>query len=162
MSFASCYESNEFNLPDAVDLYPVGTKIVIPDPTPMGATTSGIDLQLLTGLVAGTGQYVLPLGTWVYTGVTQVSVVTVGTAILSAVMRVQYNAVTVASADAGYNNGVTAVNLSATPQVSAVIVSNGVQLLTVELACGISGVGSTWVFSDGVNTTMTQTLVRVH
>lgn len=161
MSFASCYESNEFNLPEVVDPYPVGSKIAIADPTSIAAATaSGATLQLLTGLVAGTGQYVLPLGTWVYTGVTQLSVQTGGQSILAAVMRVQYNGVTVASADAGYNS--PGADLSLTPQVSAVIVSNGAQLLTVDLTCALNGGAGNWVFSDGAATTMTQTLVRVH
>jgi len=162
MSFASCYESNEFNLPEIADPYPVGTKIAIADPTAIAAATaSGVTLQMLTGLVAGTGQYILPIGTWVYTGVTQLSVQTPGQTFESAVMRVQYNAVTVAVADAGYNN-VAGADLSLTPQVSAVIVSNGVSALTVGLTCGLNGGAGNWVFSDGAATTTTQTLVRVH
>ena len=161
MSFASCYESNEFNLPEVADPFPVGTKIAIADPTAIAAATaSGATLQLLTGLVAGTGQYILPVGTWVYTGVTQLSVQTPGQSILSAIMRVRYNGATVADADAGYNS--PGADLSLTPQVSAVIVSNGAATLTVDLTCVIGGAAGSWVFSDGAGTTMTQTLVRVH
>jgi hypothetical protein len=63
-----------------------------------------------------------------------------------------------AEADNGYNNAAGA-DLSATPQVTAVIVSDGVSALQITIECDC-GAGD-WKFSDGAGTIMTQTLVRI-
>lgn len=164
MSFASCYEANEFNLPTATNPYPIGTKIVIPNPAILAAASipSGPPgVSTLTGLIPS-GNYILPYGTWVFTGVSQVSVQTLGVGdfLVDTQYRILYGAGLdiIAEVDNGYNN-VAGVDLSATPQVTGVIVSDGIQVLnvTIECDCGIND----WVFADGAGTVMTQTLVRI-
>jgi len=163
MSYASCYEANEFNLPTATNPYPVGSKIVIPNPAILAAVSipSGVPgVSTLTALIPS-GLYILPYGTWVFTGVSQVSVVTPGDKIIDTQYRVIYGAGLgniMAEADNGYNNAAGA-NLSATPQVTAVIVSDGIQVLNITIECDC-GAGA-WKFADGAGTIMTQTLVRI-
>ena len=163
MSLASCYEANEFNLPTATNPYPVGSKIAIPNPAILAAATipSGPPgVSTLTGLIPS-GNFILPYGTWVFTGVSQVSVDTPGDWLVDTQYRVIYGAGLgniIAEADNGYNN-VAAVNLSATPQVTGVIVSDGIQVLNVSIEADAAN--ADWKFSDGAATIMTQTLVRI-
>ena len=167
MSYASCYEANEFTLPTAANPYPVGSKIVIPNPAILAAASipSGTPgVSTLTGLIPS-GLYILPYGTWIFTGVSQVSVDVpgAGDALIDTQYRVIYGAGLgniMAEADNGYNTLFSAAELSATPQVTAVIVSDGIQALNITIECD-TGINN-WKFADGAGTIMTQTLVRVH
>ena len=163
MSYASCYEANEFNLPTATNPYPVGSKIVIANPAILAAASipSGPPgVSTITALIPS-GNFILPYGTWVFTGVSQVSVATPGDYLVDTQYRVIYGVGLgniIAEADNGYNNAAGA-DLSATPQITGVIVSDGIQVLNISIECDC-GAGD-WKFADGAATIMTQTLVRI-
>lgn len=164
MSFASCFQANEFNLPTAANPNPIGTVINVPLPTQVGSagfvTGAPGSQQLLTGLIPS-GLFILPTGTWIYQGVTLVQVVTAADAFIDTQMNVQYPAGvnTIAKSNNGYN-APAAADFAATPQLSGVIVSDGVSALSVTLECDTAN-GGNWLFGDQANVLMTQQLVRV-
>lgn len=162
MSFASCFQANEFNLPTVANPNPIGTVINIPLPDQVGSAgfvTGALgSQQLLTGLIPS-GLFILPAGTWIYQGVTLVERVTAGDAFIDTQMRVVYGVNTIAKSNNGYNVP-TAANFTATPQLSGVIVSNGVSALSVTLECDTAN-GGNWLFGDQALVIMTQQLVRV-
>lgn len=166
MSYSSCVGNPYFGDVPSFGPNPVGTIIDIPRPPQIAlgntfAPGPGNSTQLLTALVPVTGSFILPLGTWIYTGVTQVSAVTPATVVIEDTQyRVFYDGVIIAIGDNGYNSGGVGVSLSASPQISAVIVSDGVSPLNVTLECDTSD-ASNWLFSDGINTSMSQQLVRI-
>jgi hypothetical protein len=163
MSYSSCVGNPYFGDVPSFGPNPVGTIIDIPRPTQIANTFQpgpAGQTQLLTALIPS-GNYILPAGTWIYTGVTQVSATTPATDVIEDTQyRVFYDGVIIAIGDNGYNSGGVGLSLSASPQISAVIVSDGVSILNVSLECD-TGTAGTWVFSDGINTSMSQQLVRI-
>lgn len=162
MSCRACINNPYFGAVTSFGPNPIGTIINIPRPTQSGDTfnpgPAGLT-QMLTALIP-TGLYILPAGTWLYTGVTQVSATAPATdPIVDTQFRVEYDGVVIAIGDNGYNS-TSIFGLSASPQISAVIVSDGVSELSVSVECD-TGTAGTWVFSDGINTSMSQQLVRI-
>lgn len=166
MSARSCINNPYFGAVTSFGPNPIGTIIDIPRPPQIATPNTFVtgvagQTQLLTALVPVTGSFILPLGTWLYTGVTQVSAVTPATVVLEDTQyRVFYDNVVIAIGDNGYNSGGIGVGLSASPQISVVIVSDGVSPLNVTIEVDTND-ASNWLFSDGINTSMSQQLVRI-
>ncbi len=162
MSARSCINNPYFGAVTSFGPNPIGTIIDIPRPTQSAGTFNpgpAGSQQMLTALIPS-GDYILPLGTWLYTGVTQVSATTPASdPIVDTQFRVAYDGAIIAIGDNGYNSN-TIFGLSASPQISAVIVSDGVSILNVSVEVD-TGTAGTWVFSDGINTSMSQQLVRI-
>jgi hypothetical protein len=172
MSFASCYEANEFNLPTATNLFPVGSTITIPLPLEIATTplAPAYVAHILDGLTGNlTGQYLLPAGTWLYSATLQVSNVDATAHVVDTRFLVKYDGITIAYSDDGVNvadcivtavAGTVAIESTTAIMPACPIISDGTKILDVTLEVNPSA-GAGWEFPDGALTAVTQKLIRV-
>jgi hypothetical protein len=173
MSYRSCVGNPIFDdVPGASPAFPVGSTITIPLPLEIATTplAPAYVAHILDGLTGNlTGQYVLPGGTWLYSGTLQVSNVDPTAVVVDTRYLVKYDGITIAYSDDGINSASCIVNavagsvdIQSTTAVmpACPIISDGTKILDVTLEVNPSA-GAGWEFPDGALTAVTQKLVRI-
>jgi hypothetical protein len=173
MSYRSCVGNPIFDdVPGASPAFPVGSTIAIPLPLEIATTPLAPNYvaHILDGLTGNlTGQYVLPGGTWLYSGTLQVANVDPTAVVVDTRYLVKYDGVNIAYSDDGINSascnvggnaGVVDIQSTTAVMPACPIISDGTKILDVTLEVNPStGVG--WNFPDGALTAVTQKLVRI-